>query len=445
MIPRDYQVEIALEGYSILREHMIVYLAMEERTGKSLTSILIAEMCQNVNNVQILTLKKALGTVNPVDDEEGGWLDLLDRYNSLPKIEITNYHQAGKVIKKPDLIILDEAHNYISAYPKKTKKNKWRENYSKIWNDVAKLCKGIPIIYLSATPHAQGYHMLYPQFALSKWSPWKTYSSFYTWFDKYGIPNTVWISGREVKQYTEAKAELCRADVDHLFITRTRKELGFDYEPNDKVHYIKLDKSTREQYNELLKHRVIELFEGVELIADTPMKLRTSLHMIESGVAKLSNVPENIADLIPKNVPHRIAIRNRETRASDLFIVLQNDEKCLWIASRWDDTEDLVIYYYYIAEKIKLEAYFKKAQLLQATSSAEGIDLAHVKTIVVYSQGFQTAKHTQRRARQASKSRTEEIVVHYPVVEDAVSEQVYETVSMNKLNFVDSRFERLDI
>ena len=37
MIPRDYQVELAKLGADIIRKYMMVYLAMEERTGKTLT------------------------------------------------------------------------------------------------------------------------------------------------------------------------------------------------------------------------------------------------------------------------------------------------------------------------------------------------------------------------------------------------------------------------
>jgi len=59
-IPRQYQIELAVEGYHVLKENMIVYLAMEERTGKSLTAILIAEMCSNVNTVVVVTTAKAI-------------------------------------------------------------------------------------------------------------------------------------------------------------------------------------------------------------------------------------------------------------------------------------------------------------------------------------------------------------------------------------------------
>ncbi len=98
--------------------------------------------------------------------------------------------------------------------------------------------------------------------------------------------------------------------------------------------------------------------------------------------------------------------------------------------------------YNYIAEGTKLNEIFSNARILQATSYAEGVDLSSHKNLVIYSQDFSTARHTQRRARQANKKRQHPITVHYLLVKDGLSEQVYKTVSLNKKNFVDSRFDR---
>ena len=84
---------------------------------------------------------------------------------------------------------------------------------------------------------------------------------------------------------------------------------------------------------------------------------------------------------------------------------------------------------------------FKQAKLLQATSYAEGVDLHQYKHLVIYSQDFSTARHTQRRARQANKNRKEAIIVHFLLVKGGISERVYKTVSINKKNFVDTVFE----
>jgi ERCC4-related helicase len=96
--------------------------------------------------------------------------------------------------------------------------------------------------------------------------------------------------------------------------------------------------------------------------------------------------------------------------------------------------------YNYKAELTKLQQHFKNAVLLQGTSYAEGVDLSGHKHLVIYSQDFSTARHTQRRARQANVNRTLPINVHFLLVKKAISDEVYKTVSVNKKNYVDSVF-----
>lgn len=418
-VPRDYQAQLALKGYQILKEHLIVYYAMEERTGKSLTAILTAELCNGVHSIGIITTAKALGHASSRTRKAEGWKELLENYQTPLDIQLVTFGTAHK-LNAVDLIIIDEAHKNISAVPKPSTTQK----------KLRKLCKRLPLIYLSATPHAQGHQQLFHQFQLSTWSPWRKYINFYDWFKDYGVPQTQWVGGRESNIYTKTRTDKIIADTDHLFITKTRKELDFDYEPKDKVHYIALDESTKELYNRLLKdrcyiftedHAEISSFKSrgdtFPFLADSPSKLRSALHMIEGGVIK----------------------------AGPNYITLPNSEKIEFILSEWGDNPSLAIFYNYKEEKNKLESVFKKARVLQATSYAEGVDLTDYDTLVVYSQDTSTARHTQRRARQASKHRDKEIIVHFLLVENAVSEQIYETVSINKQNFVDSRFEEKEL
>lgn len=406
--PWPSQIELAVQGYHILKEEMIVYLAMEERTGKTLTAILIAEMCSNVETVVVCTTAKALK----------GWEETLQNYIAIKDIHLTTYGKAGKLTIDPDLVILDEAHKYISGIPKPAR---GRVKPSATWLAVNKITKDKPIIYLSATPHAQGYQMLYQQFALSTWSPFVGYKDFFVWFNRFGIPETIYVSGREVPQYTNVKASEVKPLVDHLFITKTRKELGFDFEPVDKVHYVELSEETKLAYNTLMKDKCLELEKDEWLIADTPMKLRCALHMLEGGGTKIG------------------------TQNEPIYRLLNNCEKINYIKAVWGDVSSVVVFYNYKVEKIKLENNFRHATILQATAYAEGVDLSEYETLIVYSQDFSTARHTQRRARQANRARDTEIIVHYLLVKDAVSEQVYETVSINKQNFVDSVFERVEL
>ena len=395
MVPYEHQVDLAERAYDILRDEMIVYLCCEERTGKTLTAILVAEM-SNVQNILVITKKKALE----------GWFDTLNNFKHDKTYTVVNYHQAHKQKGKFDLVVLDESHNYISAYPKT----------GKLWKEVKGLTTKVPLIYISATPYAQGPQQLFHQFALSSWSPWSKHSNFYRWFQIYGKPYTLEINGINIPQYDRVHVDMILGCVNHLFITATRQELGFEHEPLDNVHPIILSEATREVYNELIQHDLVELSVGM-LVCDTSPKLRTSLHQIEGGTIKIDN--------------------NR--------YVLANTEKVDYILEEFGDTEDLVIMYNYIAEKEKLEHHFKKAVILQATSFAEGVDLHKYKHLVIYSQDFSTARHTQRRARQCNKNRDLPIDIHYLLVKGAISSQVYKTVSINKKNFVDRAFDRSTI
>lgn len=395
--PWTQQVQVAAEALPILKTYGIVYLAMEERTGKSLTALLIAEQT-TAKKVGIITKKKAF------DD----WAALVQAY-PIEGVEVivTTYHQYHKCdLDSVDLFILDESHNYLSAFPKPSAMQK--KLRMRTYNS--------PIIFSSATPHAQGYQQLYHQFQMTKYSPWASYQNFYRWFKVYGTMYTITVQSREINMYDKCDEERILACCQHLFISYTRKELGFEQEPEDRLHYVELADVTKQVYNTLLDDNIIMLEAG-ELVCDTSSKLRFALHMLEGGVAKIGK-----AD-----------------------IVLRNTEKVEYIKKVFGDHAKLVIMYNYKAEKIKLESHFKKARLLQATSYAEGVDLHTYDDLVIYSQDFSTARHTQRRARQANMKRKDPIHVHYILVKKAISEQVYKTVSVNKKNFVDSVFKRTSL
>lgn len=390
MIPYDYQETLSDIALKIIREHAIVYLAMEERTGKTLTAILVAEKSA-AENILVITKKKALD----------GWKETLSQYKHKKSFTVTNYHQAYKQtgIYDYDLIILDESHNYISAFPKAGKLHK----------ELVPLCKDKPIIYISATPYAQGPQMLYHQFKLSSWNPWEKHKTFYSWFKLFGFPYEIKMNGMNIRQYDRCDSELILGCVDHLFVTKTREELGFEHEPEDKLHYIELDHETKVIYNTIVKDEIVVL-DKLTLVCDTASKLRFSLHQLEGGTMK----------------------------QDDAYYVLDNCEKADYILKHFGDYDNMVIMYHYKAELTKLSKIFKHAVLLQATSYAEGVDLHMYDNLIIYSQDFSTARHTQRRARQCNKNRTTPITVHFLLVKKGISAQVYKTVSINKRNYVDS-------
>lgn len=392
IVPTKSQETDAEQVLGRLYAHRLAYLAGEERTGKTLTAILAAEDCP-AKHVVVLTKAKALP----------GWLDTFDKYPVKKRYTVTTYGKVDKVAAPSNfLLVLDESHNYLSAFPKP----------GSTWKKVQVLGKlASAVLHISATPHAQGHQQLFHQFAVHRFSPWRSFANFYNWFRVYGEPYTIEIQDNDVPQYDRVKTELIVADVQHLFVTRTREELGF-IEPEDSVHYIELGEDTKYVYNKLMTDRLVQLKAGL-LVCDTVAKLRAALHMLEGGVAKIN----------------------------EDYIVLANREKIDWIKENFGDTASMVIMYNYKAEKTKLEAEFKNARLLQATSYSEGVDLHEYEHLIIYSQDWSTARHSQRRARQANLKRKTPIVVHFLLVKKAISEQCYKTVALNKKNFVDSVFQ----
>lgn len=406
MKPWKSQVDGAEEAYEIIKKNAIVYFAWEERTGKSLAAILVAE--------KALVIKVLIVTKKGKPKE--GWDELLQNFSHNKVYKVTTYHQLCKLEDTDfDLIILDEAHNYISAFPK----------HSEIWHTVKKFTKDKPIIYLSATPNAQSLGQLYGQFALSTWSPFYNYSNYKAWHSHYGEPYQRYLKGRKIDMWDKVKDDLVKLKTSHLFLTKTRAELDFEHEPEDIIHWIELTPETKKLYNNLLKHKVYYAEDGTIIEYDTKTKLRYGLHMLEGGTLKYS---------------YPVLNKKGKPKILSKMFDLDNVEKIDYIKKHWGDNNKVAIMYHYIAEGIKLNHHFKHAEILQATTNAEGVDLSHIEHLIIYSQDFSTAKHTQRRARQANKKRDTEIKVHFLLVKKGISSEVYDTVSLNKTNYVDMYF-----
>ena len=407
MKPWPHQIIGADKGYKILKKYGILYLAWEERTGKSLTALLIAEQAL-VIKVLIVTKKD-----KPLID----WATLLETYPLNKIYHLVSYHQVCKMTDMDwDLIILDESHNYVSGYPKK----------SKLWNDLRKFTRGKPIIYLSATPYAQTPALLFHQLALSDWSPFYSYKNYRAWHTDYGIPYTKWIYQKEVSMFNKVKDDLVISKTEHLFTTYTRKELNFKWEPEDNLHYINLDQKTITIYNSILKHKIFEAGQHITIEYDTKTKLRYGLHMLEGGILKYTTFELN---------------KKGKFKKVSTYFDIGNQEKIDHIKQNWGDNKNVAIMYHFIGEGKKLRNHFEYAEILQATTHAEGISLMHIEHLIIYSQDYSTAKHTQRRARQTNMERDTPIKVHFLLVNKGISEEVYNTVSRNKMNYVDEMFK----
>lgn len=398
--PFDHQIEMSEQGYKILKEKGLVYLAVEERVGKSLTSVLICEKAK-ANKVFIITKKAALD----------GWINQLGMFSHLihKEYEMTNYESLHKVannIKKADIIILDEPHFALSRYPRPsiTAKKVQQLTYNK------------PVIFLSATPSSQSYSQLFHQLNMTKYSPFNKYKNFYEWYKCFGLPTTKYLAGRAIIDYTDVDKEKLEKEckLSSYFISKSREEVGFTHLPTDKVEFIELTKTTVNLLESIKKTGICKI-DGKTIVCDTTAKRFSVLHQIEGGTI----------------------IDNGE------FIFTGQTEKINWILKNYGDNSGIAIFYNFKAEKVLLSEYFKNAILLQSTSHAEGVDLHKIDFSIIYSMNYSAAKYTQRRARQCNMKREHPIQVVYPLTKEGISKSIYHRVAVEKKNFTASYYEKL--
>ena len=94
---RTYQKEISKKATGILNHYKFVYLAMEVRTGKTLTSLDIANNFLRIHNVLFITKKKAISSI------EEDYEKLQPTYS----IKVTNYEQLHNIDKRAwDVVIV---------------------------------------------------------------------------------------------------------------------------------------------------------------------------------------------------------------------------------------------------------------------------------------------------------------------------------------------------
>jgi len=397
--PWAHQIEKAEACWEILKQKGYVYLQGKPRSGKTLTSILVAEKSDKINHVLVLTTKNAIP----------GWLPFIAGRKH--KYTVTNYEQVGSIVNNKivlklnpndyQLVIIDESHR-IGAFPKAS--NRIRV--------IQKLCWNLPHIHLSGTGIVESPCSIYPQMSISKFNPFP-FKNFYLFHKLYGDPYYIKVHGKDMMQYDRYnKVLLDKIDEFTVYMTQEDAGISKDLQAVDRLHYIELEPKTKATYNQLQDNQIIKFDFGM-LVADTTMKLRTSLHMIESGVVKIE----------------------------DNYFFLGNTEKIEYIKKTWGDTEDTGIMCHFIGERLLLEKHFKKAKLYSSNAHAEGIDLSMLHSFIILSSDYSGAKFIQRRERIININGSNTLDVHHILVKKAISEQVYRRVS-KKQDFNNETYER---
>ena len=260
---REYQKDISNLAYDILLERGIVYLTMEVRTGKTLTSLEIAKL-YGADSVVFLTKKKAIDSILS-DWQKFGYDQIFD-------IEVINDESMHKIENIDcDLVIHDEHHRF-GGFPKPGK-------YTKMFR---KMFSEKPMIFLSGTPTPESFSQMYHQFWVSRYSPFARYENFYKWANDYVHKYQRNINGFMVNDYSNGNETMIMNVVSKYMITFTQKDAGFSTSIDEEVLKVDMSSVTKNICKKLEDNLVVEGKEKV-ILADTPAKLMQKLHQLWSG------------------------------------------------------------------------------------------------------------------------------------------------------------------
>lgn len=393
---RNYQSKIIEKSRHVIQKFGFIYLAMEVRTGKTLTALGIAKAC-GFRDVVFLTKKKAIGSI--IDDFEL----LQPNY----RIAIINYESMHKLdAHKCDFLILDEAHG-MGAFPKPSKRAKDVKAFIK----KHKCC----VCLMSGTPTPESYSQMYHQVYGIPANPFNQFRNFYDFASQFVKVTRKKINSMYINDYTNGLMSIVRA-MQPYTITYTQKEAGFKNKIDEEVLMVDMDAKTYNLARTLKKDRVVEGKNNL-ILADTPVKLMQKLHQIYSGT---------------------IIFENGESMVIDT-------SKAEYIKEKFKGKK-IGIFYKFRAELNALKEVFGKDNItteldefnttdkciaLQIVSGREGISLRKADALVYYNIDFSATSYWQSRDRMTTKDRTMS-KVYWVFSNNGIEERIYKAVTKKK-------------
>jgi hypothetical protein len=393
---RPYQKEIIKRGSEVLREHGFVYLAMEVRTGKTLTSLGIAEEV-GAENVLFLTKKKAISSItNDSNMLCPSYVLFVSNYESMHRLPDVRW----------DLIICDEAHS-MGAFPKPSKRAK----------DVATLIykNKSKVILLSGTPTPESYSQMYHQVYGIPNSPFKSYRNFYG-FARENVDVMVRrINGHDIKDYSKGTPKILDM-MSPYTISFTQEEAGFVVETTENVLEVELQPLTYEIMRKLRKDLVVEGKDEV-ILADTAVKLMIKMHQLCSGTIKFESGNSKVID----DTKARFIKEKFKDKKIGIFYKFKEELSALKsVFGKEDLTEDL--------DEFNAT---EKSIALQIVSGREGISLRQAEALVYYNIDFSATSYWQSRDRMTTKDRLKNDV-YWVFAKGGIEPDIYKAVTKKK-------------
>lgn len=402
---REYQKEIIHKGVNVIRKSRFLYLAMEVRTGKTLTSLGIAERL-DVEYVLFVTKKKAISSI------EADY-NLLGAHFVMTTINYESLHKLPNL--KYDLIIFDEAHS-MGAFPKPSKRAKQSKQLIKKHNPF--------VILLSGTPTPESYSQMYHQVFGIPNNPFSKYINFYRFADDYVNVIQKKINGFRINDYSLGLFTIIN-QMQPYTISFTQKEAGFESSINEEVLEVPLDETTYELCRQLKRDFVIEGREEV-ILADTGVKLMSKLHQMYSGTVKFESGKSMVLDYSKAEF---IKYRFQENRIG-IFYKFKAELKALKDVFGDDICESVD----------EFDAGKSKHIALQIVSGREGISLKNADFIVFYNIDFSATSYWQARDRMTTKDRKSN-KVYWIFSEGGIERKIHQAV-INKMDYTIKHFRR---
>ena len=394
---RDYQKNIISQGTEILKDKGFLYLAMEVRTGKTLTSLGIADQ-MDVEHVLFLTKKKAISSIV-------GDYDLMCPASFI--LFTINYESMHKLPQniKWDIVIIDEAHS-LGAIPKPNKRAR----------DVKALIKKnkSKVILMSGTPTPESYSQMYHQVYGIPNNPFKEYVSFYKFAKDYVDVRQRKINSMMINDYSRG-LETIVDKMNPYTIRFTQKEAGFENDIIEEVLEVDMSELTYSLTSKLKKDLVVEGNEDV-ILADTPVKLMMKLHQMYSGTVKFESGNSMILDLNKAQFIYdnfcvsMVGIFYKFKEELNALKTVYGDQLCTEL-DEFNSTD--------------------KTIALQIVSGREGISLRNAEFLVYYNIDFSATSYWQSRDRMTTKD-SKLSKVYWVFAKDGIEKQIYKSVIQKK-------------
>lgn len=401
---RNYQKKIIDAAFNIMNRYRFVYLAMEVRTGKTLTSLGLADKL-GCKNVLFLTKKKAISSITSDYDL------LCPNSFSLFVINYESIHKIPDI--KWDMVILDEAHT-LGAFPKPSSRAK------KVANLIRK--HNLLVCLLSGTPTPESYSQMYHQVYGIPSNPFREFKNFYRFCDKHVNKTQKRINGFLINDYSNGLESINNLMKPYM-ISYTQKQAGFESEIEEEILTVRV--KTNDICRQLKKDLVVELGDEV-ILADTGAKMMSKLHQMYSGTVKFESGNSKILDTSKaefirwKFNGNKIGIFYKFKAELDALKQVFGEDLCADLDT-FNNTDCQAI-------------------ALQIVSGREGISLRNAEFIVFYNIDFSATSYWQARDRMTTKDRKYNKV--YWVFSDCgIERDIYKTV-LGKKNYTLSHFKK---